>query len=93
LQLEAEMRQLEAEATKERLVAQAPQVPPPSITESSAPSASEPEPAAYPRLPDAEIYPTTFGLEFRPSATTPAPGSELIDPEPVPHEESKGHDA
>jgi Tat protein translocase TatB subunit len=86
-QLEAEMRQLEAEATKERLVAQAPQVPPPSI------SASEPEPGPYPKLPDAEIYPTTFGLEFRQPATTPGAGSELIDPEPVRHEESKGHDA
>ena len=87
-QLEAEMRQIEAEATRERLIkeAKAPE-PTPSILP---PAAEEPKP----KLPDAEIIPTTFGLEFR--RTTPASeaGSELVDvPDVTPPAAAKGQDA
>jgi len=87
-QLEAEMRQIEAEATRDRLIkeAKAPE-PAPSILP---PAAEEPKP----KLPDAEIIPTTFGLEFR--RTTPAPeaGSELVDvPDVKPPAAAKGQDA
>ncbi len=91
-QLEAEMRQIEAEATRERLIKESKATePPPSI---APPTNGEAKPAP----PEAEVYPTTFGLEFRPTSkategASPAPGSELVDvPDPAP-QTAKGHDA
>ncbi len=91
-QLEAEMRQIEAEATRERLIKAAPQVIPPDVKPSENGELKTLE------APAAEIYPTTFGLEFRPTSTAPQPVSELVDPEIVKPEsetpeERKGHDA
>jgi len=64
-QLESEMRQIEAETTRERLVKESKAMePPPSIL---APTNGEAKPLT-PAPPAAEIYPTTFGLEFRPAA-------------------------
>src|SRR5690349_720713 len=60
-QLEAEMRQIEAEATKERLIKAAPQTPPAGALP------AETTPANGVKPPEMEIYPTTFGLEFRPT--------------------------
>ncbi len=77
-QLEAEMRQIEAEATRERLAKAAPEVLP---TEQGD---VKPLPPA-----EAEIYPTTFGLEFRPKSNGYEAGSELVDPETVKPEELK----
>src|SRR3954471_16762261 len=86
-QLEAEMRQIEAEATKERLIKAAPQTPP------SGELLPAPSPAATPgngiKPPDMEIYPTTFGLEFRPTQPSQPSSSELVDPETVKPEELK----
>ncbi|HVZ15514.1 MAG TPA: TatA/E family twin arginine-targeting protein translocase [Terriglobales bacterium] len=93
-QLEAEMRQIEAEATRERLTKESKateptgSIAPPS---GAAPTNGEAKPESQP-----EIYPTTFGLEFRPTRTETvpsAPGSELIDaPDPTPHT-AKSQDA
>jgi sec-independent protein translocase protein TatB len=80
-QLEAEMRQIEAEATRERLAKEA------KATEPAA-SILPANPEAKP--PVAEVYPTTFGLEFRPTSSVPEPSSELMDP---PSPAAKGHDA
>jgi sec-independent protein translocase protein TatB len=86
-QLEAEMRQIEAEATKERLIKAAPQTPP----------SAEVLPPATPgngvKPPDMEIYPTTFGLEFRPTQPSQPKSSEVVDPETVKPEELKSPDA
>lgn len=87
-QLEAEMRQIEAEATRERLVkeSKAPE-PTPTILP---PAPEEPKP----KLPDAEVYPTTLGLEFRRTTPAPEPGSELVDvPDVIPPAAAKGQDA
>jgi sec-independent protein translocase protein TatB len=86
-QLEAEMRQIEAETTKERLIKAAPQS-----------EALETDPASAGELttvhkPDVEIYPTTFGLEVRPKTPQTPPGSELVDPASVKPEELKGPNA
>jgi len=87
-QLEAEMRQIEAEAARERLAKAAP---------ATAPQAAELPPVAEPdntiKPPEMEIYPTTMGLEFRPSHPSQATSSELVDPEIVKHEELKSPDA
>jgi len=82
-QLESEMRQIEAEATRERLVKAAPEVLPAAQSEELKPVTA----------PEAEIYPTTFGLEFRPKTPTNGAGSELVDPETVNPEELKGPNA
>lgn len=83
-QLEAEMRQIEAEATRERLVKAAPETKP---TEEGELKPLE--------SPAAEIYPTTFGLEFRPASAEKSngAGTELVDPETVKPEELKGPNA
>ena len=85
-QLEAEMRQIEAEATRERLAKETkPADPAPSILPPSNGELKTEPPAA-------EVYPTTMGLEFRPSSKSAEPGSELIDaPDPAP--QAKGQDA
>ena len=80
-QLEAEMRQIEAEATRERLTQAAPE---------TKADTGELKPVS---LPEAEIYPTTFGLEFRPKTPSNGAGSELVDPETVNPEELKGPNA
>jgi len=85
-QLEAEMRQIEAEATKERLIKEAPKTPP-----GEGPSAEGPSNGVKP--PEMEIYPTTFGLEFRPKEPVQPVSSELVDPETVKPEELKSPDA
>lgn len=88
-QLEAEMRQIEAEATRERLAKEVkPADPGPSILPpTNGELKTEP--------PTAEVYPTTMGLEFRPSSNVAEPGgelSELVDaPDPAP--QAKGQDA
>jgi len=91
-QLEAEMRQIEAEATRERLIKES------KVTEPPASIAPPTNGDLKPAPPQAEIYPTTFGLEFRPAATAnepsgSAPSAELIDaPDPA-TQTAKGHDA
>jgi sec-independent protein translocase protein TatB len=77
-QLEAEMRQIEAETTRERLAKAAPETMP---TEDGEVKPLKPA--------EGEIYPTTFGLEFRPKSNGYEPGSELVDPETVKPEELK----
>jgi TatA/E family protein of Tat protein translocase len=86
-QLEAEMRQIEAEATKERLIKAAPQTPPAGALPSETNQGNGVKP------PDLEIYPTTFGLEFRPTQPSQPVSSELVDPETVKPEELKSPDA
>ena len=86
-QLEAEMRQIEAEATKERLIKAAPQTPPQA--EILPPVA----PGNGVKPPEMEIYPTTFGLEFRPTNPSQPTSSELVDLETVKPEERKSPDA
>jgi sec-independent protein translocase protein TatB len=86
-QLESEMRQIEAEATRERLIKAAPET---KATDNGELNPIQP--------PEAEIYPTTFGLEFRPKTPDSEsgsyqPGSELVDPETVKPEEIKGPNA
>ena len=88
-QLEAEMRQIEAEATRERLAKEA--------------KATEPSPAILPPVPTngelktsppaAEVYPTTHGLEFRPTAAATETKSELVDVPEVTPPIAKGQDA
>src|ERR1700750_157947 len=59
-QLEAEMRQIEAEATKERLTAAAPKsTSPQGLTEGTAPESS----GNSIKPPEMETYPTTLGVE------------------------------
>jgi TatA/E family protein of Tat protein translocase len=88
-QLEAEMRQIEAETTRERLMKESKATtPPPSIL----PPASD---ELKPKPPAAEVYPTTFGVEFRPTsqAAEASSSGELIDaPTPAPSQ-AQGHDA
>jgi sec-independent protein translocase protein TatB len=88
-QLEAEMRQIEAEATRERLIKE-------SKTTEPSPSILPPENGeAKITTAAAEVYPTTLGLEFRPGATAMESSSsgELIDaPDPAPAK-AQGHDA
>jgi Tat protein translocase TatB subunit len=81
-QLESEMRQIEAEATRERLIKAAP--------ETKATDNGEVKPL---QPAEGEVYPTTFGLEFRPKPSGYEPGSELVDPETVKPEEIKGPNA
>jgi sec-independent protein translocase protein TatB len=88
-QLEAEMRQIEAEATKERLNAAAPKSTPQGLTERAQPETS----GNSIKPPEMEIYPTTFGVEFRPTQPSQALSSELVDPETVKPEERKSPDA
>jgi sec-independent protein translocase protein TatB len=83
-QLEAEMRQIEAEATKERLIKAAPQA------HEAPPENSE---LTVVENPDLEIRPTTFGLEYRPKSPVTEPNPELVDPETVKPEELKGPNA
>ncbi|MGZ4815166.1 MAG: TatA/E family twin arginine-targeting protein translocase [Terriglobales bacterium] len=90
-QLEAEMRQIEAETTRERLIKESKVAEPPPSIMPPANGEAKPEP------PQAEVYPTTFGLEFRPTSKAAeaalTPGSELIDaPDPAP-QAAKGRDA
>jgi sec-independent protein translocase protein TatB len=85
-QLEAEMRQIEAEATKERLVKAAPQTPPAEVLPPATPGNGV-------KPPDMEIYPATIGLEFRPTQPSQTTSSELVDPETVKPEELKTPDA
>jgi sec-independent protein translocase protein TatB len=85
-QLEAEMRQLEAEATRERLTTAAPQKPAAEL-----PAAEKPGNNIKP--PEMEICPTTFGLEFRPIQPAKPASPELVDPESVKPEELKSPDA
>jgi sec-independent protein translocase protein TatB len=91
-QLEAEMRQIEAEATRDRLIKEtkttdpAPSILPPTNGEANSPAAES-------IVGETAVYPTTMGLEFRPSSKIGEPGSELIDaPDPAPPA-VKGHDA
>jgi TatA/E family protein of Tat protein translocase len=88
-QLEAEMRQIEAEATRERLIKAAPTAPAAQAAAAgeSADNGASPGPTIKP--PDMEIYPTTFGLEFRPTNPSQPATSELVDPETVKPEELK----
>lgn len=93
-QLESEMRQIEAETTRERLVKESKAMePPPSILP---PTNGEAKPLT-PAPPAAEIYPTTFGLEFRPTTAAAeqqsASSSELVDVPNVAPPAAKGHDA
>ena len=89
-QLESEMRQIEAEATRERLVKESKATePPPSILPPTNGEAKPPTPAP----PAAEIYPTTFGLEFRPTSTNSETKSELIDVPDVTPPAAKAQDA
>ena len=92
-QLESEMRQIEAETTRERLVKESKAMePPPSIL---APTNGEAKPLT-PAPPAAEIYPTTFGLEFRPTAAAEqqsTSSNELVDVPNVAPPAAKGHDA
>jgi Tat protein translocase TatB subunit len=86
-QLESEMRQIEAEATRERLIKAAPET---KVTDNGETKPLQPA--------EGEIVPTTFGLEFRPKETGSEPGryepgSELVDPETVRPEEFKGPNA
>jgi Tat protein translocase TatB subunit len=81
-QLESEMRQIEAEATRERLIKAAPETKTTEIGDEKPIQPTEPE-----------IYPTTFGLEYRPKTGAYEPGSELVDPETVKPEELKGPNA
>jgi sec-independent protein translocase protein TatB len=93
-QLEAEMRQIEAEAARERLIKAAPPTAPQAAEEEVAAEvavASEPENQIKP--PEMEIYPTTMGLEFRPTHPSQETSSELVDPETVKPEELKSPDA
>ena len=85
-QLEAEMRQIEAEATRERLAVAAPKSTTPEgvLAEGSVNSIKPPE---------METYPTTFGVEFRPAHSSQETPSELVDPETVKTEERKSPDA
>jgi TatA/E family protein of Tat protein translocase len=85
-QLEAEMRQIEAEATKERLIKAVPQTPPAELSTVEGPANGV-------KPPEMEIYPTTFGLEFRPKEPVKPVSSELVDPETVKPEELKSPDA
>lgn len=78
-QLESEMRQIEAEATRERLIKEAPK------TVSSEGQAAVEGPGNGVKPPEMEIYPTTFGLEFRPKEPVKPVSSELVDPETVSH--------
>ena len=87
-QLEAEMRQIEAEATKERLIKAAPQNAVPAEGQTAAEV-----PGNGVKPPEMEIYPTTFGLEFRPKEPVKPVSSELVDPETVNPEELKSPDA
>jgi sec-independent protein translocase protein TatB len=84
-QLEAEMRAIEAETTRERLMKEA--------------KATEPTPPILPpqetglnAVPAAEAYPTTFGIEFRPQSPASEPANELVD---VPNQTpgAQGHNA
>ena len=84
-QLEAEMRQIEAEATRERLIKAAPATPPVVV--------ENPELTTVETPPPMEIRPTTFGLEFRPTSSAPEPHPELVDPAPAGPEELKGPNA
>ena len=81
------MRQIEAEATRERLIKAAPQNVP---TEGQA---AVETPGNGLKPPEMEIYPTTFGLEFRPKEPVKPVSSELVDPETVKPEELKSPDA
>jgi Tat protein translocase TatB subunit len=81
-QLESEMRQIEAEATRDRLIKAAPETKTTEVGDEKPLQPSEPE-----------IYPTTFGLEYRPKTGAYEPGSELVDPETVKPEELKGPNA
>ena len=83
-QLEAEMRQIEAEATRERLIKAAPQTPPPAL----APENGELTTVTTPP-PELEIRPTTFGLEYRPTTNAAEASPELVAPEPARPEELK----
>jgi sec-independent protein translocase protein TatB len=87
-QLESEMRQIEAESTRERLAkeAKAPE-PTPAIL----PPANE---EIKPKPPEAEIYTSTYGVEFRRSTPAAESGSELVDvPDVTPPPAAKGQDA
>ena len=75
-QLEAEMRQIEAERHKRTLIKAAPQTPPAELGTVETPGNGV-------KPPEIKIYPTTFGLEFRPTQPSPPVSSELIDPETV----------
>jgi len=92
-QLEAEMRQIEAETTRERLIKESkvtepqPSILPPENGSSPENAELKPQPLA------AEVYPTTFGLEFRPTAATAEPSSELINPPTPAPSNGKGPDA
>jgi sec-independent protein translocase protein TatB len=86
-QLEAEMRQIEADATRDRLIKEAPK------TVSGEGQAVVETPGNGVRPPEMEIYPTTFGLEFRPKEPVKPVSSELVDPETVNPEELKSPDA
>lgn len=81
-QLEAEIHQIEAEATRERLIKAAPEIKSDDHGEIKAAQPAE-----------GEIHPTTYGLEFRPKSSGYEPGSELVDPETVKSEEIKGPNA
>jgi sec-independent protein translocase protein TatB len=85
-QLEAEMRQIEAEATRERLAVSAPK----STTPEGAPAEGSVNSI---KPPEMETYPTTFGVEFRPAQSSQETVSELVDPETVKTEERKSPDA
>ncbi len=85
-QLEAEMRQIEAEATRERLIKEAPKTAPIEGQTAEVPGNGV-------KPPEMEIYPTTFGLEFRPKEPVKPVASELVDPETVKPEELKSPDA
>jgi sec-independent protein translocase protein TatB len=89
-QLESEMRQIEAEATRERLAkeAKAPETAPTIL-----PPAPEEPKELKPKPPDAEIYTSNFGVEFRPTTPAPGPGSELVDVPDVKPPAAKGQDA
>lgn len=83
-QLEAEMRQIEAEATRDRLIKAAPSVPP---------VADNGELTVVQTPAEMEIHPTTFGLEFRPPVAIEDPRPELVDHQEAKPEELKGPNA
>ena len=86
-QLEAEMRQIEAEAEREKRAkeaAKAAEATPSILPPSNGELKTSP--------PAAEVYPTTFGVEFR-SSTTTAETTELVDVPDVTPPAVKGHDA
>jgi Tat protein translocase TatB subunit len=88
-QLESEMRQIEAEATKERLMKEAKATEPPPVILPPEPTNGELKPSP----PVAEVYPTTLGLELRSAAAASESSGALVDVPEITPPAAKGHDA